>query len=380
MKDPSLPSSGDNIEDTIHLSIRFTFDLKNDLTIYNDQYIGYDFHVNLIDYHAMFGYFAASELMRDEMIETPLTQLWSGWEMFENWVLPISEPSIHLEVDHTLGVPLLVDLKHLYVTSKDGKDKRYATFDAAKQQTSKQIHIDTQIAVDDPLDKTTHAELQLDYTEEWGNIDTLFTIPMHAISYAFSISSDTTSDMKQYRILDNTLVNLKTMIKVPFAFHEGINLTYKDTIHDIDIAALDLDSLLASTPIEGDSINANLNLYLVVENSMPYKVEGRFTFLDANNNMVKLNTMTDSVATLTLDYPNAVVDGIVTEPSINNIEVPLQLYEEDFETISTIKSIVFEAHLGENMHDVNLTPAASVKIKLGIAANVKAIIDLSELF
>ena len=380
MKDPSLPSSGDNIEDTIHLSIRFTFDLKNDLTIYNDQYIGYDFHVNLIDYHAMFGYFAASDLMQDEMVETPLTQLWSGWEMFENWVLPISEPSIHLEVDHTLGVPLLVDLKHLYVTSKDGKDKRYATFDAAKQQTSKQIHIDTQIAVDDPLDKTTHAELQLDYTEEWGNIDTLFTIPMHAISYAFSISSDTTSDMKQYRILDNTLVNLKTMIKVPFAFHEGINLTYKDTIHDIDIAALDLDSLLASTPIEGDSINANLNLYLVVENSMPYKVEGRFTFLDANNNMVKLNTMTDSVATLTLDYPNAVVDGIVTEPSINNIEVPLQLYEEDFETISTIKSIVFEAHLGENMHDVNLTPAASVKIKLGIAANVKAIIDLSELF
>lgn len=379
MKDPSLPSSGDNIEDTIHLSIRFTFDLKHDLTIYNDQYIGYDFHVNLIDYSAMYGYFAAHELMYDEMIETPLTQLWSGWEMFENWVLPISEPSVRLEVDHTLAVPLIADLKHLYVTSKDGQ-RRDATFDANKQQKSKPIHIDTQIAVDDPLEKTSHAEIQLDYTEEWGNIDTLFTIPMHAISYAFSICSDTTSAMKQYRILDNTRVNIKTMIKVPFAFQEGINLTYKDTIHNIDIAAMNLDSLLASTLLKGDSINANLNLYLVVENSLPFKVDGQFTFLDANNNVVKLNTMTDSVATLTLDYPNAVVDGITTEPSINNIEVPLQLYKEDFETISTIKSIVFEAHLGENMHDVNLTPEASVKIKLGIAANVKAIMDLSELF
>lgn len=379
MKDPSLPSSGDNIEDTIHLSIRFTFDLKHDLTIYNDQYIGYDFHVNLIDYSAMYGYFAAHELMYDEMIETPLTQLWSGWEMFESWVLPISEPSVRLEVDHTLAVPLIADLKHLYVTSKDGQ-RRDATFDANKQQKSKPIHIDTQIAVDDPLDKTSHAEIQLDYTEEWGNIDTLFTIPMHAISYAFSICSDTTSAMTQYRILDNTRVNLKTMIKVPFAFQEGINLTYKDTIHNIDIAAMNLDSLLASTLLKGDSINANLNLYLVVENSLPFKVDGQFTFLDANNNVVKLNTMTDSVATLTLDYPNAVVDGITTEPSINNIEVPLQLYKEDFETISTIKSIVFEAHLGENMHDVNLTPEASVKIKLGIAANVKAIMDLSELF
>lgn len=379
MKDPSLTSSGDNIEDTIHLSIRFTFDLKHDLTIYNDQYIGYDFHVNLIDYSAMYGYFAAHELMYDEMIETPLTQLWSGWEMFENWVLPISEPSVRLEVDHTLAVPLIADLKHLYVTSKDGQ-RRDATFDANKQQKSKPIHIDTQIAVDDPLEKTSHAEIQLDYTEEWGNIDTLFTIPMHAISYAFSICSDTTSAMKQYRILDNTRVNIKTMIKVPFAFQEGINLTYKDTIHNIDIAAMNLDSLLASTLLKGDSINANLNLYLVVENSLPFKVDGQFTFLDANNNVVKLNTMTDSVATLTLDYPNAVVDGITTEPSINNIEVPLQLYKEDFETISTIKSIVFEAHLGENMHDVNLTPEASVKIKLGIAANVKAIMDLSELF
>lgn len=379
MKDPSLPSSGDNIEDTIHLSIRFTFDLKHDLTIYNDQYIGYDFHVNLIDYSAMYGYFAAHELMYDEMIETPLTQLWSGWEMFESWVLPISEPSVRLEVDHTLAVPLIADLKHLYVTSKDGQ-RRDATFDANKQQKSKPIHIDTQIAVDDPLEKTSHAEIQLDYTEEWGNIDTLFTIPMHAISYAFSICSDTTSAMKQYRILDNTRVNIKTMIKVPFAFQEGINLTYKDTIHNIDIAAMNLDSLLASTLLKGDSINANLNLYLVVENSLPFKVDGQFTFLDANNNVVKLNTMTDSVATLTLDYPNAVVDGITTEPSINNIEVPLQLYNEDFETISTIKSIVFEAHLGENMHDVNLTPEASVKIKLGIAANVKAIMDLSELF
>ena len=182
MKDPSLPSSGDNIEDTIHLSIRFTFDLKNDFTIYNDQYIGYDFHVNLIDYHAMFGYFAASDLMQDEMVETPLTQLWSGWEMFENWVLPISEPSIHLEVDHTLGVPLLVDLKHLYVTSKDGKDKRYATFDAAKQQTSKQIYLGRTITNDTRLDEPIHEELYLDYRDTCGNIDNLFTIPAHAIS------------------------------------------------------------------------------------------------------------------------------------------------------------------------------------------------------
>ena len=378
MKDPSLPSSGDNIEDTIHLSIRFTFDLKNDFTIYNDQYIGYDFHVNLIDYHAMFGYFAASDLMQDEMVETPLTQLWSGWEMFENWVLPISEPSIHLEVDHTLGVPLLVDLKHLYVTSKDGKDKRYATFDAAKQQTSKQIYLGRTITNDTRLDEPIHEELYLDYRDTCGNIDNLFTIPAHAISYAFSVSTDTTSSLKQYYILDNTMVNLKAMIKVPFTFNEGVNLSYSDTVDDITISEFDLDSLLASIPLLEDSLEAKLNLYLVVENGIPFKIEGKFTFFDANNNVVKLNAMKDSVNNLTLDYPISVVDTII--PSINNIEIPLELYQEDFKAISTIKSVAFEAKLGENMHAVNLTPEAFVTIKMGVAADVKAIIDVSELF
>ncbi|MBR5855220.1 MAG: hypothetical protein IKY87_06075 [Paludibacteraceae bacterium] len=376
MKDRTLASGSDNVEDTIHMSIRFTFDLKHNLTFYNDQYIGYNFKVNLINYDAMFGYFAAHELMHDEMVETPLTNLWSGWNMFENWVLPISEPSIRLEVDHTLGVPLLVDLQHLYVTSKDGQ-RRDATFDAAKQQKSKQIHIDTQIAMDDPLDKTTHAELQLDYTDEWGNIDTLFTIPTHAISYAFAISTDTTSDMQQYRILDNTIVDLKVMMHVPFVFNEGVNLSYSDTITDITISEIDLDSLTNIIPVVDDSLAAQLNLYLVVENGIPFKIEGTFTFLDANNNVVVLNSMPDSTARLTLDYPTSIENGVVKEPSVNHLEIPLDLYQDDFKTISSIKTIVFDAHLGDNLHAVKLTPEASVSIKLGIAADLKAIIDLS---
>ena len=43
-------------------------------------------------------------------------------------------------------------------------------------------------------------------------------------------------------------------------------------------------------------------------------------------------------------------------------------------------SIVFTATLGNNMDAVELNPDITVNVKLGIAANVKAIIDLSELF
>ena len=376
MKDPQAESSGDNIVDSIALKIRFKIELTKDLAIDGDRYIGYDFEVDLIDYSAMYGYFAAYNLMRDTQHQTPLTSLWAGWEWFENWLLPVSEPIVHVEVEHSLGLPMVAHLDYLYVESKDG-ERRDATFDEAKQEKSKIIHIPSQIAMDDPLEKRAHTHLQLDYTDTLGNIDTLFTITPHTLSYSFSVSADSTSDIKQYRITDNTDINLATTIRIPFAFNEGVQLSYSDTLSELAISEFSLDSLLQSLPIEEDSLALTLKLYMVVENGIPFEVACNFMFLDENNDVVTLSRMTDSVATLKLDYPT-VIASKVTEPSINHIS--LELDDDDFDLLASVRSIVFTATLGNNMDAVELNPDITVNVKLGIAANVKAIIDLSELF
>lgn len=376
MKDPQAESSGDNIVDSIALKIRFKIELTKDLAIDGDRYIGYDFKVDLIDYDAMYGYFAAYNLMRDTQHQTPIASLWSGWEWFENWLLPVSEPIVHVEVEHSLGLPMVAQLDYLYVESKDG-DPRDATFDEAKQEKSKIIHIPSQIAMDDPLEKRAHTHLQLDYTDTLGNIDTLFTITPHTLSYSFSIAADSTSDIKQYRITDNTDINLATTIRIPFAFNEGVQLSYSDTLSEIAISEFSLDSLLQSLPIEEDSLALTLKLYMVVENGIPFEVACNFMFLDENNDVVTLSKMTDSVATLKLDYPT-VIASKVTEPSINHIS--LELDDDDFDLLASVRSIVFTATLGNNMDAVELNPDITVNVKLGVAADVKAIIDLSELF
>ena len=376
MKDPQAESSGDNIVDSLSLKIRFKIELNQDLAIDGDRYIGYDFEVDLIDYDAMYGYFAAYNLMRDTQHQTPLTSLWAGWEWFENWLLPVSEPIVHVEVEHSLGLPMVAHLDYLYVESKDG-ERRYATFDEAKQDTSKIIHIPSQIAMDDPLEKRAHTHLQLDYTDTLGNIDTLFTITPHTLSYSFSVDADSTSDIKQYRITDNTDINLATTIRIPFAFNEGVQLSYSDTLSEIAISEFSLDSLLQSLPIEEDSLALTLKLYMVVENGIPFEVACNFMFLDENNDVVTLSKMTDSVATLKLDYPT-VIASKVTEPSINHIS--LELDDDDFDLLASVRSIVFTAALGNNMDAVELNPDITVNVKLGVAADVKAIIDLSELF
>lgn len=376
MKDPQAESSGDNIVDSLSLKIRFKIELNQDLAIDGDRYIGYDFKVNLIDYSAMYGYFAAYNLMRDTQHQTPLTGLWAGWEWFENWLLPVSEPIVHAEVEHSLGLPMVAHLDYLYVESKDG-ERRDATFDEAKQEKSKIIHIPSQIAMDDPLEKRAHTHLQLDYTDTLGNIDTLFTITPHTLSYSFSVAADSTSDIKQYRITDNTDINLATTIQIPFAFNEGVQLSYSDTLSEIAISEFSLDSLLQSLPIEEDSLALTLKLYMVVENGIPFEVACNFMFLDENNDVVTLSRMTDSVATLKLDYPT-VIASKVTEPSINHIS--LELDDDDFDLLASVRSIVFTATLGNNMDAVELNPDITVNVKLGVAADVKAIIDLSELF
>lgn len=376
MKDPQAESSGDNIVDSLSLKIRFKIELDQDLAIDGDRYIGYDFEVDLIDYSAMYGYFAAYNLMRDTQHQTPLTGLWAGWEWFENWLLPVSEPIVHAEVEHSLGLPMVAHLDYLYVESKDG-ERRDATFDEAKQEKSKIIHIPSQIAMDDPLEKRAHTHLQLDYTDTLGNIDTLFTITPHTLSYSFSVASDSTSDIKQYRITDNTDINLTTTIRIPFAFNEGVQLSYSDTLSEIAISEFSLDSLLQSLPIEEDSLALTLKLYMVVENGIPFEVACNFMFLDENNDVVTLSKMTDSVATLKLDYPT-VIASKVTEPSINHIS--LELDDDDFDLLASVRSIVFTATLGNNMDAVELNPDITVNVKLGVAADVKAIIDLSELF
>lgn len=376
MKDPQAESSGDNIVDSLSLKIRFKIELDQDLAIDGDRYIGYDFEVDLIDYSAMYGYFAAYNLMRDTQHQTPLTGLWAGWEWFENWLLPVSEPIVHAEVEHSLGLPMVAHLDYLYVESKDG-ERRDATFDEVKQEKSKIIHIPSQIAMDDPLEKRAHTHLQLDYTDTLGNIDTLFTITPHTLSYSFSVASDSTSDIKQYRITDNTDINLTTTIRIPFAFNEGVQLSYSDTLSEIAISEFSLDSLLQSLPIEEDSLALTLKLYMVVENGIPFEVACNFMFLDENNDVVTLSRMTDSVATLKLDYPT-VIASKVTEPSINHIS--LELDDDDFDLLASVRSIVFTATLGNNMDAVELNPDITVNVKLGVAADVKAIIDLSELF
>ena len=56
------------------------------------------------------------------------------------------------------------------------------------------------------------------------------------------------------------------------------------------------------------------------------------------------------------------------------------LYEEDFEQLSTVKYIIFNATLGDNEYPVTLKPNYKLSIHAGVDTDICAIIDLKKIF
>lgn len=377
MDDPTAESSGDNIVDSVTLKVRFEIESSSPLLIYRNSYIGYDIELDFINFSALFGYFAASSLMQDDVVDKPISSLWKGWDMFDGWVLPVSEPSIKLIVDHAVAVPLAIHLKHLCTKSKDGAT-RYASFDESMSKHDTWFRIASDIAMNDPLDKRTTDTIVLDYTPEHGNIDELLTINPHTISYAFEAGVDTTSEMKQFRLTKNTDINLKTVLHVPMAFHDSVHITYSDTIDSLNLTQLQLDSLLDDMKMIEKVEDAELHLYVVIRNSIPFDIKGQFTLYDADNKIVQLSTMHDSSIQLAISYPETVTNGVTTTPSVNHMPL-LKIKKEDFAALASVKYIIFNAELGNNRDPVALTPEVGLSIEAGITADINAIIDLNKI-
>jgi len=377
MEDPTKESGAENIVDSISLKIRFNIKTSQPLTLDYEQYISYDFEINFIEYSAMFGYFAASSMMRDAKTEQPIEQLWADWNIFNEWMLPVSEPSVKFIVDHTLAIPMEVTLNHLYTMSQNG-ERRDATFDESHLQKTKTIHLPMQIAVTDPLEKHAFDSIILDYNSENGNIDTLFSIHPYAVSYDFNVATDNTTDIKQFRITDNTNINLSTIMDIPFSFNDSVIITHSDTIKDIDLTTMQLDSLLENVQAVQEIEDLELKLVFYVQNKIPFNIEANFTLYDANDEVILLSNMLDtSCLAIKLEQPTDIVNGVAMTPSDNVLYININ--KDDFDKLASVDHIVFNARLGENQCAVNITPEASLQVRVGVAAKVEAIVDLQKI-
>lgn len=359
-----------NIIDSTSFTIRFHFKTKRSHIITDEAAIAYSMHINFIEHKAIFGYFKASNKMRDDRQDVPFTEFWEDWGVLDGFILPVREPSVFIGIDHTMAIPLLVDLQSISIKSKTGEEK-FATFDGSKE---KQVKLPPRIKVTDPLTAHAYDTIRIDYTPANGYLEDVMTIHPDFLSYSYSVDADTTNtSMKQYRIVDDSDIHLSIGVDIPFKFNPGTKLFYGDTIKDINIEQFDLDSLIDEVEIIDTINDAKLILFLTFENYIPFTVTGTFEFLDEAGVEIPFEGV-DSIA---LNYPT-INNYIATAPGLYNLEIPVE--REDLHKIASIKAIKYHITLGDNTDPVDLNTNTALRIYIGVTADLDAVLDFDSLF
>ena len=391
MKDPAAAPANANVKDSVTFTLRFYITPDKPLTIKEGDRIRYSFELDFLDYRAVFGYFDPSNKMRDSATDYLLADAWPTWNTLNDLMLPLREPKVTFQIQHSLAMPLFVDVERLNLIAADSVTQIDATFNGEK---TTRIKFPNQITLEDPLDKRVMDTIMFDHTDEKGNLDELFAIHPIKINYAYSVMADTTTAMKQFRMTDDTNIEVDAVIEAPLDFNEGVNVNYSDTIDNIYIEEFTLRSLLLSldstTQINVDSTydavdsildvrEAHLQLFLTLENWIPFQVNASFQFMDENDQIITFNG--DTLRTqydLTLNSPSEIIEGEVVTPEKG--QLVLAIGQGDFKNISSIRRIVFSAFVGDNTVPAKITTKSALRAYVGISANVDAIVNMEELF
>lgn len=398
VKDHSRGPGIDNVLDSTSMQIYIALTIPEDAEsspLTNDMAIVFGMDVQLLEFDAIWGMFEASKFMQDRR-ELDIRSSLPGWDMLKDMHLPLAEPSISVEVTHHMAGPLFVQGDYLYTRSERG-EIRYALFG---DEESRVVRYPDDLAtnpdswlspVGTPLDATQNFSLHLDNTPRWGRIDNLFSIRPDFLGYSFFVDFDETV-ADQVRLSSNTNVKIDAEINVPFSFHEGFYMSYRDTMPNLNLNAATLDSMRNSVV---DSITqSDAKLKLRVENTLPLSVRLVLHCLDSDGRLIMdAETPTQplrlsSADTIDIAAPEfgVVGDSLVMTAS-GKTEEWLSVDESQFEQYDKVANIVYEIILDNSSlapvmeehpeFTSRITKDANLKIGLGIGMKVGAILNFN---
>lgn len=345
----------------------------------------YKLAVQFIDYHAVWGMFEPSDDM-SATAEDRIGDFWEPWNSINKLCLPLAQPSVDVVITTQLAGALILEGDHLYTKNEQG-DIRYATF-GGKQTLYKYFNKNEYLPLDSEIGAETDIHVLFDNDPERGCLDKLFAIRPDYIGYKFAVKFNE-QETPQIRMTNNTSIRLDAACDLPMIFNEGLEIAYSDTINDIDLSALDIDSILNSVTVLDTLEEAKAKLVITLENSIPLDFIGKLTCLDANGNIIidpKTNepfilTEKDSIviAAPKFTFENHAWSSTATE----SIEV-INVDREDLETIKKITRVVFYIELNDKamqqaynqgLFNVKLTDDNYLRVKLGVGASVEAVLN-----
>lgn len=272
------------------LHVTFTVPDGTTVTIPSSANLSYKIDVQFINYEAIWGMFAHSKDMYDETVVDVGDNWWGVLDFISTWSVPLTDPKIDAHIVTFVAGALKVDGEYLYVEDANGI-KHYATFAHGsvvtrdfQKQFEKWEYLDPYASA--PGDSTTNMIIPFDKDPERGHIDNLFLQMPKKLGYKFNVDCNYLMT-PQIRITPDTRVAINAVCTLPLKFRDGLYVEYRDTIRNVDLSGVDIDSLAHQTGFL-DSIHAGeVTLYLTALSEIPMTVKAVFSYQDSIGQPIK---------------------------------------------------------------------------------------------
>lgn len=391
---PSAPEQySNNVIDSCDLKVTMyvTIPMGEVVAIPSNAGFQYNLDVQFIDYHAIWGMFKPSDDMFDDN-EITLAEEWSSWKLFQSAKLPFADPSIDMNVTTQIAGALVMTGEYLYVSDKDG-NKVNATFDGS-ESLYKYFNKNEYLGLDSEIGDSATMHILFDKDPARGRIDRLFTVQPDKLGYKFSIDFNR-QETPQIRITKNTSINIAAACDMPFIFNEGVEIAFSDTIANIDLSMVELDSLFASAKLLDTIEEATLKLALQIENSIPLQFKGSFVCLDEYDNVI-IDSATNAPwlitnqDTIVIPAPEHVFNPITATWNVTPAQMTeaIEFTKDELSYLEKTKKIIFYAAFDDEslshayktgQFNVKLTEHQTLCVKIGIGADIEAILNLGTL-
>lgn len=381
-----------NVQDSCNFTIKYQITIpssEGEVYIPEDAAFDYSLEVQFIDYYAIWGMFVPSNDMRDED-EISIGDEWEDWNKFKQATLPFARPIADVNITTQIAGALRIYGDYLYVRDASGKQQDVTLGQQYKPYYFKEGEY---LSLNSQIGDSATMSVRFDNTATNGHLDQLFTVRPDYVGYKYHIDFNQI-ETPQVRITPSTGIRFSVDYTLPFVFNQGLGLQYADTIKDIDLSAMTLDSLLASSEQIDTLKTSELKLFIKLQNTIQLGVQGIFRALDEDGQDVidpatGKPIMLTSSDTVSIEPPSFTFQNgtwMIDQPS-EKIEI-ISINKDRLDALTKVKSIVFDATIDDRAlnnafqqgnFNTKLTEDASLKISIGLSAKVDAIFNFGTL-
>lgn len=411
MKDMHKPAGNDNVLKTATMSIKYYISVPataSTITVTPTSTIYYNLNLQMLTFDAVWGYAKPSGEMRDVQ-KFEVSSIWDMWKKLKKATLPLVEPSIEFDIRSKVAGKLQMNAHYFYaVADANLTDTIWASFNGSKSRvyewndnTKEDKHF---IELDERTigDSISHIVV-LNEEAENGAIDRLFRARPDRVGYQFDVEVyDPEKTYPQVRLSPDNRFDVDAHIDLPMVFDKGLAVQLDDTLKDVKLSQLSLDSILNGALGRENVQNANVVLYVGFTNHIPMGVSAKVKFTDENDNEILLNgkpirlikygenTATAPSDTINLKMPDVEAmsrtdrgDVYVAKSEQTPEQYIIDIDRDNFEAFSKTKNIIFSFSLHNNgekvIYPVAVQNTASLSAKVGVTARINGKIDLNKL-